>query len=278
MLRLYKSLLLLPCLIAAMGVSALELKGPLEQGGMVTGRVASESTVELDGKSVRVAEEGLFVIGFGRDAKPTASLRVCERQRCEDHPLQIAQRHYHEQRIEGVPNRTVKPPPEAVLQRIRREAAAIRAARASNSDRRDFANQFEWPLLGPVTGVFGSRRVYNGVPGRPHYGVDVARPTGTVVNAPLAGVVTLVQDDNFYSGGTLIVDHGFGISSSFIHLSEVLVKVGDEIRQGQAIARVGASGRATGPHLDWRLNWFDERLDPALLVPPMPKDWQQIER
>jgi murein DD-endopeptidase MepM/ murein hydrolase activator NlpD len=189
---------------------------------------------------------------------------------CTNPPLKIAQREYPEQRVNGVPQRTVDPPKPARLKRIQRESAAIKAARKTDTMRRDFSSAFVWPITGPITGVFGSRRVYNGVPGRPHYGVDVARPTGSAVAAPADGTVLLVQKDNFYSGGTLIVDHGFGISSTFIHLSKVLVAVGDNISQGQAIAEVGATGRATGPHLDWRMNWFDVKLDPRLLVPKMP--------
>ena len=133
-----------------------------------------------------------------------------------------------------------------------------------------FAEVFQWPLIGPISGVYGSQRFYNGVAGSPHFGVDIARPTGSQVSAPASGVVTLVHPDMFYSGGTLIIDHGHGISSTFIHLSEILVKEGDAIHQGQVIAKVGQTGRATGPHLDWRMNWFEERLDPQLLMGPMP--------
>ena len=132
-----------------------------------------------------------------------------------------------------------------------------------------FLSDFQWPLTGRISGVYGSQRVYNGKPGRPHYGVDVARPTGTVVVAPADAVVTLVQQNNYYSGGTLIMDHGYGVSSTMIHLSEVLVNDGQTVKQGDPVAKVGASGRATGPHLDWRLNWFEVKLDPVTVVPPM---------
>lgn len=145
-------------------------------------------------------------------------------------------------------------------------------ARRRSEDRQDFLNTYRWPLIGPITGVFGSQRVYNGTPGRPHYGVDVARPVGATVIAPNSGVVTLVHNDMFYSGGTLIIDHGQGISSTFIHLSKILVAPGQEVETGQPIAEVGATGRATGPHLDWRMNWHGQRLDPALLVGPMPSE------
>lgn len=265
--RLMALILLLLC---GSGSNALELVGRLEQGAMVWGKAQAGAQVSLNDKPIKVGDDGLFVFGFGRDALPMATLTVCLAGSCEQQSLKIAQRNYKEQRVNGVPKRTVEPPPEAVLKRIQRESGQIKAARKTDSQRRDFASAFIWPITGPVTGVFGSRRVYNGVPGRPHYGVDVARPTGSTVVAPAAGVVLLVQRDNFYSGGTLIVDHGFGISSTFIHLSKVLVKKGDVIEQGQAIAEVGATGRATGPHLDWRMNWFDVKLDPQLIVPAMP--------
>ena len=189
---------------------------------------------------------------------------------CDSQNLTVEQREYALQRVNGVPQKTVTPPPE-VLARIRKESAMVGKARRRSESRQDFLNTYQWPLIGPVTGVFGSQRVYNGTLGRPHYGVDVARPVGATVVAPNSGVVTLVHSDMFYSGGTLIVDHGQGISSTFIHLSKILVDEGQEVERGQAIAEVGATGRATGPHLDWRMNWHGQRLDPALLVGPMPK-------
>jgi murein DD-endopeptidase MepM/ murein hydrolase activator NlpD len=157
-----------------------------------------------------------------------------------------------------------------VLERIRREGRLVRQARADNDPREDFLQGFIKPLEGPITGVYGSQRVYNGVPKNPHYGLDIARPTGTVVVAPAPGIVKLVHDDMYYSGGTLVLDHGYGLSSSFIHLSGALVKEGQRVEAGDAIAKVGATGRATGPHLDWRVNWFNVRLDPALVLKFFP--------
>lgn len=248
----------------------MELNGRLIQGGLIWGKVPPGSKVELGEYAVRVAEDGTFAAGFDRDAPPSVILRVCPPEKaCEHSELAIEQRHYDIQRIEGVPQKTVTPPAE-VLDRIRREAVLVGQARKRYVSRQDFADPFRWPLVGPITGVFGSQRVYNGTPGRPHYGVDVARPTGTVVVAPQDGVVTLAHPDMFYSGGTLILDHGQGISSTFIHLSKLLVEKGQEIKQGDPIAEVGATGRATGPHLDWRMNWHGQRLDPALLVGEMP--------
>jgi len=146
----------------------------------------------------------------------------------------------------------------------------IKQARKGDSKLQDFLAGFVKPLEGPITGVYGSRRVYNGTPGRPHYGLDIAAPTGTEVYAPAPGIVRLAHDDMFYSGGTLIVDHGQGVSSTFIHLSEVIVTPGQRVEAGDLIARVGATGRATGPHLDWRINWFEVRIDPDLVLKNFP--------
>ena len=264
-----RGLITLTVLLLSVSAQAVELNGSLIQGGMIWGKVAPGSRVELGEYTVAVADNGVFAAGFDRDAPASVPLKVCQADTCQTQMLSIEQREYAIQRVNGVPQKTVTPPAD-VLERIRRESALVRKARQRYEPRQDFTGDFVWPLRGPVTGVFGSQRVYNGSPGRPHYGVDVARPTGTVVTAPMSGLVTLVHDDMFYSGGTLIIDHGQGISSTFIHLSKVLVSEGDEIEQGQAIAEVGASGRATGPHLDWRLNWFGQRLDPQLLVGEMP--------
>ena len=165
-------------------------------------------------------------------------------------------------------------PPQEELDRIARERVLVRDAKAARLERPDLLSAVKagmrWPLLGPITGVYGSQRVYNGTPRSPHYGVDVAAPTGQPVRAPSPGVVTLAEPDLFYSGGTVILDHGYGLSSSFLHLSNVSVSVGQEVAVGDVIGAVGATGRATGPHLDWRMSWFDQRVDPQLLVPSMP--------
>ncbi len=251
---------------------ALELNGAMQQGALVLGRVEPSSTVELDGEVVKVSNTGVFVIAFGRDAAELSHLKVLAANGdIEERELHIAPRAYNIQRVEGIAQ-SIMSPSEENLKRIRSEAAQVREARSQRLDRMDFAGQFQWPLLGPISGVYGSQRVYNGVPGRPHYGVDVAAPTGTPVSTPAPGVVTLAHQDMFYSGGTLIIDHGFGVSSTLIHLSKVLVDVGDEVVPGDIVAEVGAGGRATGPHLDWRMNWLSKRIDPQLLVPAMPEE------
>lgn len=253
--------------------NCVELAGSLTQGGLVWGTVSPDSRVTLDGEALDVLEDGTMFAGFGRDAPATAELVVTGRQVCQQ-TLQIARRDYNIQRVEGVPQKTVTPPQEQ-LERIRAEQALVNAAKARRLPRADLLQAalagFQWPAVGPISGVYGSQRYYNGSPGRPHYGVDVAVPTGTPVRAPAAGLVTLAEPDLFYSGGTVFLDHGFRFSSAFLHMSKVLVEVGQEVQAGDVIGEVGATGRATGAHLDWRMNWRNQRIDPQLLAPPMPE-------
>lgn len=251
----------------------LELQGSLTQGGLVWGRVSPDDRVTLDGEVLDVLPDGTTVAGFARDAAATAELLVEGAGVCRQ-TLRIAPRQFNIQRVEGVPQHTVTPPPEQ-LERIRREQALVDAAKASQFPRSDLLQAalagFQWPAPGPISGVYGSQRYYNGTAGNPHYGVDMAVPTGTPVRAPAAGIVTLVEPDLFFSGGTIILDHGYRLSSAFLHLSKVQVEVGQEVPVGTVIGEVGATGRATGAHLDWRMNWRDRRIDPQLLAPPMPK-------
>jgi len=259
---------------ASAGAACVDVQGDPAQGGMIWGEVPTRATVTLDGEAIDVLPDGHFVAGFGRDAGSRSLLVVeTEGERCEQ-ALDVVVREYRIQRVEGVPQRTVTPPPED-LERIRRERALVVAAKGRRVEEPGWLKQvvgvFRWPALGPISGVYGSQRVYNGKPGNPHYGVDVAAPAGTPVRAPADGLVTLAEPDLFYSGGTIILDHGYGLSSSFLHLSEVGVSVGEEIRQGAVIGAIGASGRATGPHLDWRMSFRGRRIDPQRLVPPMPR-------
>lgn len=249
---------------------AIKLTGDATQGGMMFGKVAPGTQVFLNKKPVRVTPQGDFVIGFGRDAKPSAQLKVRHPDgSTSQQTLTIKQREYAIQKIEGVPQKTVTPP-KSVLKRTRKETRQVVAARKTNSDLTYFLQPYSWPLSGPLTGFYGSQRYYNGVPKRPHYGLDIAAPNGTPVVAPNDGTITLAHPDMYYSGGTLIMDHGYGISSTFIHLSKVLVKVGEKVKRGQVIAEVGSGGRSTGPHLDWRINWYKVRLDPQLVMEGIP--------
>jgi murein DD-endopeptidase MepM/ murein hydrolase activator NlpD len=257
-----------------LAAQALTLEGHLVQGGMAVGRVDPSATVRFQDKTVRVSPEGLFVIGFSRDAALESQVDVHHASGSVDsHPVRIDKRTYKIQRIDGLPPRKVTPSKQD-LDRIGREIALVKKARKIDDPRTDFAQPFIWPVVGRISGVYGSQRILNGKPKRPHYGVDIAAPTGTPVKAPANGIVTLVHDDMFYSGGTLIVDHGHGLSTVYMHLHKILVNEGQPVRQGDVIAQVGATGRVTGPHLHWGMNWFDTRLDPSLLVPPMPKPAQ----
>ncbi len=264
--------MLLAGLAALVTLPGLSLEGQAIQGGLLQGQTLPGAEVTLDDDPVRVWPDGRFLIGFGREAPPVARLAVMFPDGRETtHTIDIAQRDYRIQHIDGLPPSRVSPP-EAVLARIREEAERVRNARAAVSDRDDYAAGFVWPLTGRISGVYGSQRILNGEPRQPHFGVDVARPEGTVVTAPAPGVVTLAEPDLYYSGGTLIIDHGRSLSSTFIHLSEILLEPGQQVQTGDAIAKVGATGRATGPHLDWRMNLGEIRLDPALLAGPMPSD------
>ncbi|WP_229146761.1 M23 family metallopeptidase [Alcanivorax sp. 1008] len=261
MTRLLIASFLLSCSTLLLAQPLLSLRGEPAPGALMIGQVEPGSKVWLDERPLRVNASGYFLFGFGRDAEGESLLRIEGDAGRQESLITLKARDWNIQRVEGVPARTVTPPPEA-LERIRTEAALVRAARQTDSDLAEFSGQFVWPASGRISGVYGSQRVYNGNPGNPHYGVDIAAPTGSPVVAPAGGVVTLVHPEMFYSGGTLLLDHGMGLSSTFIHLNKVLVEEGQVVRQGDLIAEIGASGRATGPHLDWRLNWYQERLDP----------------
>ena len=254
------------------GATDLELNGPLVQGSLLQGKTLSGSRVEHDGKPVRVSPGGNFLIGFGRDAASESLLRITlpDGRRLE-RQLEVRQREYDIQRIDGLPPSKVTPRAED-LARIRADSAAAKKARALEDARTDFLSGFEWPAIGRISGVYGSQRILNGEPRRPHYGVDIARPAGTPVKAPADGLVTLAHPDMFYSGATLIMDHGHGLSSTFLHLQEILVTEGQRVKRGEVVARLGASGRATGPHLDWRMNLRGMRLNPETVVGPMPEE------
>lgn len=242
---------------------AVELTGERLQGSLLRGKVAPGTRVLLNSEPVTVAKDGSFVIGFDRDAALTQHLVVADKYM----PVTLGKRDYRIQRINGLEPRFVTPP-EAVLQRIREDSKAARAARAHNSEWQAFSEAFIWPATGRISGVYGSQRILNGKPSRPHFGVDIAAPTGTEVQAPASGQIRLVRD-MYYSGLTVILDHGHGVSSTFLHLSRAVVDTGDWVEQGQKIAEIGSTGRSTGAHLDWRMNWFDARVDPQLLVGPM---------
>ena len=241
-----------------------------EQGGMAIGRTGPGCTLFLDGLEVRVAADGHFILGFGRDNAAWAVVRViCPDGTQRRQFLQVAERAWADERIDGLPPETVEPDAQA-LARIRADAARVGAARAADSDLEGWREALAWPAAGPITGRFGARRILDGQPRRPHFGVDIAAPAGAPVRAAAAGRVMLAET-LFLSGGTVIVDHGMGLSSSYLHLGAIAVAPGDTVAQGDTLGAVGATGRATGPHLDWRLNWYAARLDPERAAGPMPE-------
>lgn len=254
------------------GDQPLALEGELRQGAVVIGETSPFARVRFGGREVRTGPEGHFVIGFDRDAPPTQTLEI----RFPDgdalqRELRIAGRDYDIQRIDGLAPNQVNPPEQAIP-RILRDVRLVKEARKRDDAREDFLQNFQWPLRGRITGVYGSQRVLNGEPKRPHYGWDIAAPAGTPVYAPAAGVVTVAEPDMYYSGGTLLLDHGHGLSSAFLHMQAISVEVGQRVERGEQIGAVGSTGRSTGAHLDWRMNWFDRRVDPRSLAGPMPRE------
>lgn len=257
--------LFLVFVLAALPAHAVDLTGRLEQGGLAIGQARPDSAVSLDGRAVPVAPDGRFVLGFGRDAAATATLRIDGHSQT----LSIAKRDWHIQRIDGLPPAKVTPDP-AQLARIAEENRLVAQARQVISPRPTFLDGLAAPADGIVSGVFGSQRILNGEARAPHSGTDVAAPTGAPVRAVAAGTVTLAHADMFFTGQTVMVDHGLGLQSVYAHLSRTDVAVGQRVEQGQVIGAVGASGRATGPHLHWGVSWLDVRLDPETVSAALP--------
>ena len=257
-------------LVSADPAGALEFTGRFVQGGLVIGQVQPRSAVTVDGRSARVSDRGEFLIGLARDATGTvAVVATAPEGAAERRDIAIQPRKWDIQRVDGLPQKLVMPP-EAELARIREEAALVRAARDRDSVLTGFRGGFDWPVTGPLSGIFGSQRILNGEPRAFHNGVDVAAPSGSIVRAPSDGVVTLAHPGMYFNGKTVMIDHGHGLSSVYIHMSDIAVVDGQRVARGDPIGKVGATGRATGPHLHWGVNLFDVPLDPALLVPPMP--------
>ena len=236
------------------------------QGAMVIGKVPAGSRVRHAGRDLRVSGYGSVVFGIGRDETGPLQVQVHRPDGSEETAvIAVAARDWPLERVNGVPPKTVNPPP-AIAERIAREQARVTEARQRDDNRTDFAQTFLWPVQGRISGRFGNQRVYNGTPKSPHSGMDIAAPAGTPVKAPADGVVSFADAGLYLTGGTLVLDHGHGISSNFLHLSRIDVRPGDVVRQGDVIGAVGATGRATGPHLHWGMNWFDVRIDPLLVL------------
>ncbi|WP_426357346.1 M23 family metallopeptidase [Pseudocolwellia sp. HL-MZ19] len=242
------------------------LSNNVKQGALIVGKTEPDSVVKVNDKVLTVSANGDFTFGFGRDEVKPHTVTVTHKSGLvETKTLTPELREYNIQRINGIKKSIMKPNPVAVT-RSRQDNAQIKEARKTLSSNTAFAQGFIAPIDGTITGVYGSQRVFNGEKKRPHFGLDYAGKTGDPVKAPADGEVLLWVPDMFYSGGTMIIDHGHGVTSTFLHLSASKVKTGDFVKQGDLVASVGASGRATGPHLDWRINWFDVRLDPAFVL------------
>ncbi len=268
----FKAFVLFLVVVSSHGAWAqdVELDGNRVQGGLVLGRTTPGSNVTIDGRAVRVSANGMFLLGFGRDAPRKAVLKItAPGGKTETSVLKIAQRRYKTQRIDGLPHKQVTPD-EKALKRIRADNALIAAVRATDTDTTGFESGFSWPAIGPLSGVFGSRRILNGKPRRPHNGVDIAAPRGSPVTATAEGIVALAEPDMYYTGKSVMIDHGHGLASVYVHMSEILVKKGQRVAKGDVIGRIGSSGRVTGPHLHWGVSLFSTLLDPALLTGPMP--------
>ena len=241
------------------------LEGNFVQGGLVIGKVNKNLDVKFKEKVLRKTSDGSFVIGFGRDHPKEANLYFFINQDWILKKLEIKQRKYKTQVINGLEKKMVTPP-KSFWERIIKENKVIKEVRSLDSDVDFIFQKFDWPTKGIISGVFGSQRILNGKPKRPHYGVDIAAPEGTDILAPTEAIVRMAEKDLYYTGGTVMLDHGHGVTSVYSHLSSINVKVGNKINKGQKIGEVGSTGRSTGPHLDWRINWFSERLDPALFI------------
>ena len=252
-------------IFATSQVNAIEFKGKFIQGHFILGKTIPEAKILVGKKKVKVSKDGFFVFGIDRDRKFDLVFTKIENNKKTKITKKVLKRKYNIQRIDGLAESKVTPP-ESVYKRIKKENNAIGKARAINSDLLFFKNKFIMPVEGIISGVYGSQRILNGKPRWPHYGIDIAAKLGTMIKSSGTGVVTMAEDDLYYTGGTIIMDHGHGISTIYSHLENVLVSVGDQINQGDIIGTVGSTGRSTGPHLDFRINWFQTRLDPMSVL------------
>ncbi len=271
--RLHVGLLLaalaLPTPATRAATKPLVIPVRVPQGGLVMGHAARGCQVRVDGRVLRVGADGVFAFGVGRDESGPVTVRA----RCPGHPesalkIRVTARHWPVEHVNGVPPKTVSPPP-AIAARIARERTLVANRRTRDDAREDFEHGFRWPVHGRVSGVFGSQRVYDGQPRAPHSGLDIAVPTGTPVHAPAAGLVTLARD-LYLSGNTVIIDHGAGISSVLLHMSRLEVEPGQRVKAGQVVGLSGMTGRASGPHVHWGMNWFGVRMDPRLVAREHP--------
>ena len=260
---IYRILLIFLFLISP--AHTIEFQGKFLQGHYILGKTNPKARIFVGKKEVKVSKDGDFVFGIDRDQKYDLTFTEIVEGRKTTITKKVLKRKYNIQRIDGLAESKVTPP-ESVYKRIKKENNAIGEARAINSNLQFFKEKFIMPVEGIISGLYGSQRILNGKPRWPHYGIDIAAKKGTMIKSTASGTVTMAEDDLYYTGGTVIMDHGHGISSIYSHLENVLVSVGDQINQGDIIGTVGSTGRSTGPHLDFRINWFQTRLDPMSVL------------
>ena len=247
------------------GENKIDLEGYFIQGGYVKGKTSSKIKIKFENRDVYLGKKNKFILGFGRDYSKVANLKFNIDNKWINKTLKIKKNKYKIQKIDGLPKKFVSPPKE-IYERIIRENKLIAKVRTLNSKIDYTFQDFLLPANGIITGVFGSQRILNGKPRRPHYGIDIAAKKGSKVISPTDAIVRLSEKDLYFTGGTIMLDHGHGITSVYSHLSKVLVKKNDKIQKGDVIGLIGSTGRSTGPHLDWRINWFDQRLDPMMFI------------
>ena len=263
--KIINRLFLIIIVFTSTQLKALEFKGKFIQGHYIIGLTDPTTQIIIDKKEVKVSKDGYFVFGIDRDRKFDLTIIKILNGKKEKIIKKVLKRKYNIQRIDGLEESKVTPP-ESVYKRIKEENNKIGKARSINSDLPFFKNQFIMPVKGIISGVYGSQRILNGKPRWPHYGIDIAAKKGTMIKSSGSGIVTMAEDDLYYTGGTIIMDHGHGISTIYSHLETVLVSVNDKINKGDIIGTVGSTGRSTGPHLDFRVNWFQTRLDPMSVI------------
>tara|TARA_Y100000389_G_C17357076_1_gene461700 strand:- start:27 stop:830 length:804 start_codon:yes stop_codon:yes gene_type:complete len=263
--KIINKLFLIIVIFTSTQLNAIEFKGKFLQGHYIIGLTDPLAKITIDKKKVKVSKDGFFVFGIDRDRKFDLIITKIKNGKKEKIVKKVLKRKYNIQRIDGLEESKVTPP-ESVYKRIKEENNKIGEARAINSNLPFFKNQFIMPVKGIISGVYGSQRILNGKPKWPHYGIDIAAKKGTKIKSSGTGIVTMAEPDLYYTGGTIIMDHGHGISTIYSHLETLNVKVGDQILQGDIIGTVGSTGRSTGPHLDFRINWFQVRLDPMSVL------------
>ncbi len=245
---------------------AAEFQGNFKQGSFILAKTKAGSQVQIDNRKIRVSKDGYFTFGLGRDRKNDIVIKIFKDGKLEVFEKKVLKREYKIQKIDGLPPKQVTPPPE-VFERIKKDNKLIAKARSIDTPLSFFKNKFIYPIdKYIITGIYGSQRILNGKPRRPHYGVDFHAPEGTPVKAMMDGTVTLSEKDMYFTGGTIIFDHGHGISTLYMHMKDIDVKVGQKVKQGEIVGTLGQSGRATGPHLDIRLNWYEVKLDPISIL------------